>query len=82
MTRAAEGAPERDTLWFSSAEDAELFTAALAAAGHSSESVFDDDFEFETAWRHGATYTAEGVTDFSVTSYSAAGPKASRFHSA
>ena len=69
----------RDTLWFSTAEQADRFAQALAAAGHECERIQDDDFSFDSEWRCGVVYSAPEVTQFSQTTYSPAGCKASRF---
>lgn len=68
-----------DMLWFSCIEHADRFAKALAAAGHSCERTYDDDFSYEIEWRHGVAYTASEVTELSTTPYSPAGRKASRF---
>lgn len=68
-----------DRLWFSCIEHADRFANALTAAGHTCERIFDDDFSWETAWRHGVDYDAPEVSEHSTTSYSPAGRMASRF---
>lgn len=69
-----------DTLWFSDRTDADRFMAAVIATGNDATLVIDDEaFEFNDPDIYGVTYSGSEVTEFSETSYSASGRRASRF---
>jgi hypothetical protein len=69
-----------DRLYFNNSEQAGRFAAAVIAAGHQASIEYDPDtLPFEDDYNCGVTYSGPEVTQFSQSSYSVAGRRASRF---